>query len=127
MTTKNRNEKTMSKLHAKDLMIGDWVLNTHNNPEKVQQIIANFNDELAIMLDGNCIYGSDEIAPIPLTAEILEKNFPDTEILVWYGNEDKWHIECPAFEDLQVEIEIKYVHQLQHILRLCGFEKEIQL
>lgn len=69
----------------------------------------------------------DKLEPIPLTKEILEKNFPYTEILVWYGNEDKWYIECPAFEDLQVKIEIKYVHQLQHALRLVGIEKEVQL
>lgn len=121
----------MSKLHAKDLMVGDYVqFPATNHIFKVQTISGGEQDTLHYVTaksdNGNFLSRCDWDG-VPLTPEILEKNFPDTEILVWYGNKDKWHIECPAFEDLQVEIEIKYVHQLQHILRLCGFEKEIEL
>lgn len=125
------------KLHAKDLMVGDFVFAGLKKFDIDNKIIPYPSKVLSLSIDDSIVVEGENkkpwirlmynISPIPLTAEILEKNFPDTEILVWYGSEDKWHIECPAFEDLQVEIEIECVHQLQHILRLCGFEKEIQL
>lgn len=75
-----------------------------------------------------------EITPIPLTEEILIKNgFP----------EDAWHGSFPedndgllyivlSFDKIFWEfngcrIELKSVHQLQHILRDLGIEKEIEL
>lgn len=119
------------KLHAKDLMIGDYVqCPATNHIFKVQTISGGEQDTLHYVTAKNWngdFLSRSEWDGVPITAEILKKNFPDTEILVWYGNEYKWHIECPAFEDWQVGIEIECVHQLQHILRLYGFEKEIQL
>lgn len=119
------------KLHAKDLMVGDYIQQSATHTVfKVLSISGGEQDTLHYVTarsdNGNFLSRCDWDG-VPLTAEILEKNFPNTEILVWYKNEDKWHIKCPAFEDLQVEIEIECVHQLQHILRLCGIEKEIQL
>ena len=53
-----------------DLMIGDWVYNTHNRkPEQVCEV-----RERMVMLDYNDLYDYDEIEPIPLTSEILEQN-----------------------------------------------------
>lgn len=119
------------KLHAKDLMVGDYVqFPATNHIFKIQTISGGEQDTLHYVTakDGNGDFLSrSEWDGVPLTEEILKRNFPDFGILLWYGNEDKWHIECPAFEDLQVEIEIECVHQLQHILRLWGFENEIQL
>lgn len=119
------------KLHAKDLMVGDYIQQSATHTVfKVLSISGGEQDTLHYVTaksdNGNFLSRCDWDG-VPLTMELLEKNFPDTEILVWYKNEDKWHIECHALEDLQVEIEIEFVHQLQHILRLCGFEKEIQL
>ena len=98
----------------------------------------------------------DYLDPIPLTPEILEKNgfercvssivrtstaaipvcdsnqfatadFPDLRII----DRGIWHysLRTPVVCDLKhYEIhEIKYVHELQHALRLCGIEKEISL
>jgi hypothetical protein len=46
-----------------ELMIGDWVFNTHNRkPEQVQEI-----GSALVMLDYNDLYEYDEIEPIPLT------------------------------------------------------------
>ena len=75
--------------------------------------------------------------PIPLTAEILEKNGwgkdtysnesydnEDIECLsLWVGEDVKnkwwWHAGC------ELVTPINYVHQLQHALKLCRIEKEI--
>lgn len=100
-------------------MIGDWVVATEVG--KPVQITAIADTNVAISSFSYFAFIND-IEPIILTSEILEKNFPDPEILVWYGDKDKWHIEC-----FTVEIKIKYVHQLQHLLNLLEIEKQIVL
>lgn len=75
--------------------------------------------------------------PIPLTAEILEKNgftrFGTDYIL----KEMHFGLENPSIPSnyldnywLRVSIKavhIEYVHQIQNALRLCGIDKEIEL
>ena len=57
-------------MKAKELMIGDWVYNTHNRkPEQVCDI-----RERMVMLAYNDLYDYDEIEPIPLTEEMLKAN-----------------------------------------------------
>lgn len=69
----------------------------------------------------------DLLEPIPLTAEILEKNgfVNDTDEPLNYVD-----ISCGFFDisicyncDYIEELTIRYVHQLQHALRLCGIKK----
>ena len=77
------------------------------------------------------------IEPMPLTAEILEKN----EFIFMTG---LWYLETKERKPIQivfkdnnvitlsinatpVPIGLKYVHQLQHALRLYGIDKEIIL
>ena len=114
-------------------MIGDWVYNCianikfqvyprffsqwHNRPE---QFVAT-------------------IQPIPITPEILERNgwksmkngsgdFILTKPFV--GNSatitktiNGYEMSHGAFNGMSIH----YIHQLQHALRLCGIEKEIEL
>ena len=52
-------------MKKEELMIGDWVYNTHNQQaEQVQEIGSGL-----VMLDYNDLYEYDEIEPIPLTEE----------------------------------------------------------
>lgn len=119
-------------MKSTDLMIGDWVYRP-DCYSKVKEIRENG----IIGLDHlRGIISFEELKPIPLTPEILEKNG------FVYDSEDK------LFEDIYPRIsmlyaqyrlvengginygemsEIKYVHQLQHALRLCGIDKEIEL
>lgn len=139
----------MSKLHAKDLMIGDWVL-VDNYPKKVTSIIVTDDGVEQIYTFGKtCQVGtiSFYIQPIPLTAEILEKNgfvgdgyanlfIDDTTYLQYYYNEhrlrkyfngiDKWdnHREL---KDITFQCHCYYVHEFQHALKLCGMNKNIEL
>lgn len=89
------------------------------------------------------------IEAIPLTSEILEKNGFEVQDQGG-GRKDVWTgfgIDCEG--DIEVEFQnnipvhlkidgvfkgeyytstnIKYIHQLQHILRLCGIEKTIEI
>ena len=81
----------------------------------------------------------EEIKPIPLTPEILEKNgwVKDLYSFEGYDNEE---LECLSLwvgEDgknkwwwrvgVELVTPINYVHELQHALRLCRIQKEIIL
>ena len=83
-------------------------------------------------LDDNQFDGGiwcDYLDPIPLTAEILEKNFPEpTDGLTWFPEEGGFncHTYVPKCEINAFGL-FKYVHQLQNALRLCGIEKTIEL
>lgn len=132
-------------MQINELMIGDWVYRIDFNtpvPSKIIGIeIVNY-DKMEYIVDVlnkngyNVQLYLNEIKPIPITTEILEKNG------FVYDSEDK------LFEDIYPRIsmlyaqyrlvengginygemsEIKYVHQLQHALRLCGIDKEIEL
>ena len=83
---------------------------------------------------------ADAIEPVPLTEEILmkngfmyhhdEKGAYGVTISPYYVRKDSPRIFCDGrpfavwFED---EVDIKYVHELQHALRICRIDKEIVL
>lgn len=130
-----------------ELMVGDWVCyNSANGYYTRVNQIRHTEDEKDWYIEGirdnsdNIATGKldlfhvDIIKPIFLTPEILEKNG------FVYDSEDK------LFEDIYPRIsmlyaqyrlvengcinygemsEIKYVHELQHALRLCGITREI--
>ena len=120
----------IKELTTEDLMVGDWVLwNLDKEPIKV--------DEWILLQD------ADELSPIPITQEILEKNgfavdqyaifhLNDTFGMIGiFYNEDfkKWDLDVSLDErnNKRVHIDIDSVHELQHALRLCRINKEIKL
>ena len=133
-------------MKANELMIGDWVM--HNDaPKKVMVIWYKNNVSLDNpFVDWGSIYSDkfpiEEVLPIPLTSEILEKNGfkndgKDKDMLYW-----NWSIceDCVSYDKKTGIIRIfhclgslifvhalSYVHELQHALKLCGIEKEIEL
>ena len=129
-------------MKATELMIGDWVMNTHNQkPEQVCEI-----RECMVMLDYNDLYDYEEIEPIPLTPEILEKNgwtynnedekfFPQTWVgggLMLQGADACGYciVVSSDYDDEDTNATpfiILYVHELQHALRLRRIKKEIIL
>lgn len=122
-------------MKATELMTDDWVMNTHNQkPEQVREI-----RERMVMLDYNDLYDYDEIEPISLTPEILEKNgfekvqnllvlqwengvYPSM-IFVEYNPENY----CLFINDMMFPKPVRFLHELHHILMDCGIEKEITL
>ncbi len=120
-------------MKATELMIGDWVWNTHTQkPEKVMEIHET------IMLTDNDTCEYDEIEPIRLTLEILAKND------FAYNGLERGYIRLTALVyneliggDVVVKFQegsaqvfvhagfgligfigtVSYIHELQHILR----------
>ena len=151
-------------MKAKDLMIGD-LINGFGVVRKVTSINGlerPEDDGLLTTMVPCCEFSESNLSfrpcyaqPIPLTAEILEKNgfkelMNESEVSaarfgrkpeptgVWqygFGQFDsvayvpeQSFLRIKFMEGCQVDIaNIKYVHELQHALRLCGIEKEINL
>lgn len=133
-------------MKIEDLMVGDWVRNDLGEAQRVVEL-----REEGAMLSYNDIYQYDDIQPIPLTLEILEKNgfekldfshfqIGDRRLVLdadgrWDGPLS-WHWVVtemgtnakgqPVVLDYYVAT-INYVHELQHCLKLVGIDKEIQI
>lgn len=125
-----------------ELMIDDWVFNKHH--KKYIQITPYdfFNHahlpsgEKYFVGEPKVISGRD-FEPIPLTSEILKKNgFELRDGFFYHRIDDKPHhydfklenggvftsegytLQCGIYH-----LTIRYVHELQHTLRLCGLNE----
>ena len=102
-------------MKATELMIGDWVKSRTGMNVKI----------VGINHDYPSVY-----EPIPLTAEILEKN-GWKEAQFWHEYQDGENTIQSCLPDMRgiingVEIQhfkCEYVHQYQHLLRLCGLDE----
>lgn len=125
-------------MHTKDLMIGDWLLYKSDSLENafpIQITRAMFNKELIIW--------GDRFEPISITKEILEKNsFLKVEMLEYPSRRvgiSFLYRDTP--EGLRIFVQnacvggptctmiktCKYVHEVQHMIKMCDIEKEIIL
>lgn len=123
-------------MKATDLMIGDWVLyagedeRLKNKPVQVTGICmeimqGSFNKEMYEVLS----YG--KIKPIPIDLDILEKNG-------WVGAGENMFVKQPyritkadkvwgVAIGLAYIAEIRYVHELQNIMRMTGYREWFKL
>lgn len=136
-------------LRCIDLMIGDWVM-LYDRPRKVEIIYDNGRVQVGC-IEEDC----DELEPIPLTPEILEKNgwIPDNSndhLRIYNLRYGKGYSTIAISDDGKLSIEVSAeiakkdkrgradlvtfardwcngfcVHELQHALKLCGIDKEI--
>lgn len=134
----------MAQLKISDLSVGDWVQDILGNiciirnifcGDLVECYVVEKGDELGIMID--------RLRPIPITAELLEKNgAKKTEFVKDSGYEfyqcddlyasrvegsEWWTIIVRKEYREVVKCYVQHVHQMQHALRLAGVEKEIEL
>lgn len=135
-------------MNIKELSIGNWV-EFQNSYYKIRDLYVggaiHLEDKNGYGLSLTSDYILENIKPIPLTDEILNKNFgilgdPDEDE---FDDEPKWCINYNnslGFELLHhaykgsgyqisttFSMNIQYVHQLQNILILLGIDKEIEL
>lgn len=132
-------------MKATDLMIGDWVLFNGNSKKVTSLLVTDLGVDQIYVFGKSCQVAtiSEYIEPIPLTEEILEQNgfvrHDKHKYSVTGSNYKYLKVRCYAdtyFEignavdeegELQAFADIQYVHELQHALKLCGIEKEIDL
>ena len=116
-------------MKQRDLMIGDWVYSTFSDkPCQVLNFEESINGYGIVKVDN--VYGVKDIAsisPIPLTYEFLRKIFPNiNDGVYWCARKGKYEVRMEN-GDNKIKVLIEYVHELQHALRLCGIEKEVEL
>ena len=135
-------------MKATGLMIGDWVnYSILNLNAKVFSILGNHTIGIQFVDKNNkieAIHGllEETIIPIPLTEEILvnngfvgvpltdsyELNTDYYEIEVWNYSDGLWVVNVHWIEfssTPESKATVSYVHELQHLFRLCGVEKEL--
>lgn len=114
-------------MRADELMIGDWVLNTCGNPIQVKELLEDgINGEWDdCECDGvEAVY--DDIKPIPIDEDILERNG-------WVGAGENMFVKQPyritkadkvwgVAYGMAYVAEIRYVHELQNIMRMTGYK-----
>ena len=133
-----------------DLSIGDWVQDNYGNCVKVAGIWqgCNFNYQVDLHRDGaiGTILPCN-IHPIPITAEILEKNgfvrgnrgdfyhyhrLDKNRTLYIHASTNGWRVEITydaagILRTTHLMPDMNSVHDLQHALRLAGLDKAINL
>ena len=119
-------------MRADELMIGDWVLDTFGNPIQVKELLEDgINGEWD---DAECdgveaVY--DDIKPIPIDEDILEKNG-------WVGAGENMFVKQPyritkadkvwgVAYGMAYVAEIRYVHELQNIMRITGYQGGLKI
>ncbi len=146
----------MATLKISDISVGDWVYYAKGNtPYSIRSIYRTGIQDCVVLNDkvfpDGVIAFVDKLTPIPITAEILEKNGFEfekasrwyicvledkTKINVWIGKNNEGRIELSKpdlfeggyyFKYADIEVLNIAVHQLQHALRLAGVDKEINL
>ena len=144
-------------MKIEELMVGDWVL-VNGTPMQIQavddvdgEIIAG--DDLYCLIEDR-VHSEDKIEPIPITAEILEKNgllkitldskedyYIDPHFVGYYNMDALARVHAsPIVYDIKqkwlfvddkstcrIELMCPYVHTLQHTLKLGEINKEITL
>lgn len=129
-------------IDCKELSVGDWVYCAEFDKQVIDRVECV--EKNRVYLEHAKLYTPiNYIKPIPLTEEILKKNgfekkrynsfvLENRYLLVvnvigghfrsfYYSEESVFNI------DGIMKISLWYVHQLQHFLRHCGIEKEIEL
>lgn len=137
-----------------EVSIGDWVKLNYDISYKTGESlytnvrITSINEDGTInvsMHDGDS-WDSDLIYPIPITKELLEKNGFEREPFVTHcdmysgidrrvnmhnskeyaNSNNEWHVHIDSEDYCTIaNCELTYLHELQHILRLCKISKEI--
>ena len=131
-----------------DLMFGDWVIINRCDKDLLVQY-AGFDIIAKLKVKGEFGYEyrpADKLKPIELTSEILEKNITGDkdgfylcckamsgDIAIVQLSDGNFYLVARYYKDGQyiivggTEKRLRYVHELQHALRLFGIEKEIEL
>ena len=118
-------------MKAAELMVGDWVClkddTKYELPLKVDGVLTD-----DISLEGEGFLGGAEwlIRPVPITPEMLVRNgWKETQYWHEYQYGENT-IQCclpdmrGRINGIEIEhFECEYVHQYQHLLRLCGLDE----
>ena len=139
-------------IRCRALMVGDWIVNQNGSPMQIVAVDEDNAYACKGNEEGPWIFGDDEgykPQPIILTPEILEKNgwkldsalqcYTSTPLWLYGEGSINLLLQFPTKQSAgSLEIfdnqkirglfnftwkDRLYIHELQHALRLCGFNK----
>lgn len=127
-------------MDIKQLQIGDWVSINDNDLRvngncKVEYVEKSDEEYGVVVSDRQLVFFNDCVEPIPITAEILEKNgyaivnsqryeLGEYESEYYVNVNHKKHIaHINGHKNNANLYDCIYVHELQHALRLCGLNE----
>ena len=108
-----------------ELQIGDWVSYLR---DPVNVISLSFNDDEPIgiitPLASIFILREKDVYPIRLDESMFMQNNFNPEVILWwrFSEDDPFKITIKN-ENISLYMQVKYVHELQHALRLCGLSE----
>lgn len=127
-------------MDIKELMIGDWVnvkrgFDGHLTNERIKSLYGDKDELYPVTILTKETVSLKDILPIPLTEEILVKNGFKKESQTIDGDYCKYTLpgfalnwcDTDGFWYQNGDITPNHVHTLQHLLRLCCVQKEIEL
>jgi hypothetical protein len=135
----------IEKLRIEELSVGDWV--RHTFYEENVQIVRIYGDSERVLAERGKMSISchlNHFEPIPITAEILEKNglmrvteekgyeaYCCNDFLIRrskFSCTDWWQVDV-HYKQYVAHLSgyIQYVHQLQHLLTINECDKKIEL
>lgn len=131
-----------NELTSRDLMVGDWLMFN----DKPCQVKGLHNDDTVTLTGYRSMYYLIDAEPILITKELLEKNgFKKEGVIELYNlyagidhrvtiHDDKeymnsnneWYVHVDSEDYSTIAgCELTYLHELQHLLKLCKIYKEI--
>jgi hypothetical protein len=139
--------RTMATLKITDLSVGDWVRVINQFDAQIDGYHSGSGSLSLKTRQGNLVhYRLEDIHFIPITPETLEKNGFENmgsglmryefelrekkyKIILGSLDEEVWFADFYFMrkKNINSNMPLFYIHQLQHILRLAGVEKEINL
>ena len=120
-------------INIEELMINDWICldgdTEYSSPMQVQQIRCG---EIVADLD---VYTDEDIHPIPLSDDVFKYNdfqyeYNSRYYHTWWLGTDEGYIGICVDDQFYVEgtnVYIRYVHELQHLMRIFIPGKKIML
>ena len=121
-------------MKCREFQFGDWCCNEYGLPMQMVDLGKDYayatyeGDEGYPWLFSDSKDGQPH--PIPLTPEILKKNgWKDAEFWCEYQDGNNTIQYCPPdmrgkINGIEIEhFKCEYVHQYQHLLRLCGLDE----
>lgn len=133
-------------MKASEICIGDWFKAIdYNSPFRITAIyddVVQTQADYQSEIDGNWYSEAEikDLVPIPLTEDILVKNGFEKTTNDWNRHRPLIIFESIGFPTISIHadmdmkhfwvhgtIDLTYVHTLQHLLRLCGIEKELTI
>ena len=134
-------------MNGKELMLGDLVQSQDGNVYKIRTLFSH--DVVYVgSKDGALSIRYNALKPIDITREILEKNgwnmdmqyaykdigddkyleyyFFEHRLRKWYDGVDEWNNHYSA-KDVVFQCTARYIHELQHALKMCKINDKIIL